>query len=130
MLFSLFYNHILTFPFNTISHHLYITLIILILIPSGVPCRYIDPNSGHHALKRLNANLIDIQGIMHQNIQSAIGRGESLDRIENKTHTLLNDSKAFKEQARYTNLMAMMKQYAPLVAVVFIVLFVIIWRFW
>lgn len=89
-----------------------------------------DPNSGHHALKRLNANLIDIQGIMHQNIQDAIGRGEHLNRIEDKTGQLLLDSNMFKEQARYTNLMAMMKQYAPMVAIAFIILIVLIWRFW
>lgn len=92
--------------------------------------KYIDPNSGHHSLKRLNANLIDIQNIMHQNIKSAMDRGDSLDRIENKTGQLLLDSKAFQENAKYTNMMAMMKQYAPFVAIGVIILLVLIWRLW
>jgi vesicle transport protein SEC22 len=91
--------------------------------------KYIDPNSGHHALKRLNANLIDIQGIMHQNIQSAIGRGDALNKIEDKTGQLLLDSKSFQDQAKYTNMMAMMKQYAPLVGIGLFVFLVLVWRF-
>ena len=89
--------------------------------------KYMDPNAGR--LKRLNANLIDIQSIMHANIQSAIGRGESLNRIEDKTGQLLLDSRAFQENAKYTNYMAMLKQYAPLVAIFVIVVLVIAWRF-
>lgn len=91
--------------------------------------QYINPNANHHTLKRLTTNLVDIHGIMQQNIQDVIHRGKTLDNLEDRTNRLLLDSQSFKEQAKHVNFMTMIKAYAPFIAVGVVILFVLLWRF-
>lgn len=90
--------------------------------------KFLDQENGHHSLKRLNANLLDIHNIMQVNINDLLSQGESLNSIENTTQRLMSDSYDFKKQAKYTNFITQLKQYAPFVAILVVIVFVLIVR--
>lgn len=90
--------------------------------------KFLDPNHDNHSLKRLNTNLLDIQGIMQKNIMDVVHRGKRLGELEDTTNQLLLDSERYKEQAKYTNWMATIRQYAPFIAIGVIVVLVLLWR--
>lgn len=54
-------------------------------------------------LQNIQCQLDDIKGIMHQNIESLIERGESLDSLLEKSTDISNSSKQFYKQARKAN---------------------------
>ncbi len=84
---------------------------------------------------------------MRTNIQDVLSRGEKIDRIlivvitvsvsysgscpdvQNLSNNLLSESKKFESQAKYINLMAFWRSYAPLIVIVLLVCLVIYFRF-
>merc|ERR1719356_2374564 len=53
--------------------------------------------SSSKALGRLNENLTEVSGIMRQNIDDILKRGENLDTISDKARDLRDTSKRFKD---------------------------------
>lgn len=80
-------------------------------------------------LDRLNADLQDVQKVMTKNIEDLLYRGDSLDKMSDLSSSLRSESKKYRRAARRVNVEAMLRQYAPITGIVFIVLFIIWWRF-
>jgi vesicle transport protein SEC22 len=95
---------------------------------SRIRKEFLDPRSPKN-VQKINNDLNDIHNIMCQNIQEVLHRGEKLDVMQNRSQSLLSESKRFDKQAKYANLIAKYRAMAPLVAVVLVVLFVLWWRF-
>ena len=88
---------------------------------------YVDPSSRGNSNK-LNEDLADIQSIMKKNIQEVLNRGDKLDHVSRVSDSLVSESKKFKWGAKKLSFQALMNQYAPLVAIGVLVLFVFYWK--
>jgi vesicle transport protein SEC22 len=93
-----------------------------------IRAKYLDPNT-HNKLSRVNSSLHEIQSVMTQNIQDIILRGEKLEQVEDRSSRMLADSKMFKQNAKYMNLMALWKTYGPIGVIALVVLFVLWYKF-
>lgn len=80
-------------------------------------------------LDKINADLQDVSKVMSKNIEDLLYRGEKLDRMSDISTSLRYESKKYRSAARRINLQAMLRQYAPVVGIVLLVLFVLWWRF-
>merc|ERR1719491_986469 len=85
---------------------------------------FIDPTSSQNSDK-LNRDLSDIHSIMRQNISQVLDRGEKLDHVSQISSDLISESKKFKWGAKKLTWQAMVAQYAPVVAIVGFVVFVL-----
>ncbi|KAF7313567.1 Protein transport protein sec22 [Mycena chlorophos] len=80
-------------------------------------------------LDKLNDDLQDVTRIMTKNMEELLWRGDSLDRMSHLSTSLRSESEKYRKAARNINLQAMLRQYAPIGAVVFILLVIVYWRF-
>ena len=64
-----------------------------------------------------------------QLLQEVLQRGEKLENVQQKTANLLHDSKTFKTRSKAINFQAMLRQLAPVVAIVVVILLFIYLRF-
>ncbi|KAG7097225.1 hypothetical protein E1B28_004596 [Marasmius oreades] len=86
--------------------------------------------SASSGLDQLNDDLQDVTRIMTKNMEELLWRGDSLDRMSHLSTSLRSESEKYRKAARNINLNAMIRQYAPLGAVVLILLIILYWRFW
>jgi vesicle transport protein SEC22 len=100
-------------------------------------------------LDRLNDDLQDVTRIMTKNMEELLWRGDSLDSMcfRRRSHyvvryslpclpgmshlssSLRSESEKYRKAARNINLNAMLRQYAPLIGIIFILIILIWWRF-
>lgn len=80
-------------------------------------------------LDEINSDLQDVSKVMSKNIEDLLYRGEKLDRMSDISTSLRYESKKYRSAARRINLQAMLRQYAPVGVVVFLIVFIIWWRF-
>eukprot|EP00529_Nitzschia_sp_RCC80_P033687 CAMPEP_0113517772 /NCGR_PEP_ID=MMETSP0014_2-20120614/42456_1 /TAXON_ID=2857 /ORGANISM="Nitzschia sp." /LENGTH=201 /DNA_ID=CAMNT_0000415029 /DNA_START=371 /DNA_END=975 /DNA_ORIENTATION=- /assembly_acc=CAM_ASM_000159 len=78
---------------------------------------------------KLNDDLSEIQSIMKKNITDILDRGEKLDNVQNISQDLMSKSSNFKWGTRKLTLQARIQQYAPIIVIVLIVLFVVYVKF-
>ncbi|KAK1231724.1 SNAP receptor [Marasmius sp. AFHP31] len=86
--------------------------------------------SASSGLDQLNDDLQDVTRIMTKNMEELLWRGDSLDRMSHLSTSLRTESEKYRKAARNINFQAMLRQYAPLGAVLFLVLIILYWRFW
>lgn len=79
-------------------------------------------------LDRINSDLKDVSKIMSKNIEDLLYRGEKLDRMSDLSTSLKYESKKYMSAAKRVNLEALIRQYAPIAGIVFIIMFIIWWR--
>jgi len=101
--------------------------------------------AGGSNLDKLNDELHDVTKIMTKNMEELLWRGDSLDReftstshvpppdpfIAGMSHlstSLRSESEKYRKAARNINFQAMLRQYAPVVAVVFVIFVIIFWK--
>lgn len=84
---------------------------------------YSDPSARRNAAK-LDGEIADIASIMKRNIDEVLNRGERLDRLVETTSNLKSEAHKYKWGTKKYTAMVYWQQYAPLVAVVFVVAFV------
>ncbi|KAL5527103.1 hypothetical protein ACEPAG_5894 [Sanghuangporus baumii] len=84
--------------------------------------------AGSH-LDRLNDDLQDVTRIMTKNMEELLWRGDSLDRMSHLSTSLRTESEKYRKAARNINLYAMLRQYAPIGAIVLLLIVFIWWRF-
>ncbi|KAF5321893.1 hypothetical protein D9619_001022 [Psilocybe cf. subviscida] len=80
-------------------------------------------------LDKLNDDLHDVTRIMTKNMEELLWRGDSLDRMSHLSTSLKSESEKYRKAARNINFQAMLRQYAPIGAVCFLVLILLWWRF-
>ncbi|TFY77287.1 hypothetical protein EWM64_g6725 [Hericium alpestre] len=85
--------------------------------------------AGNSGLDRLNDDLQDVTRIMTKNMEELLWRGDSLDRMSHLSSSLRSESQKYRKAARNINFQAMLRQYAPLAAIVFIIIILLWWRF-
>ncbi|KII95881.1 hypothetical protein PLICRDRAFT_129905 [Plicaturopsis crispa FD-325 SS-3] len=85
--------------------------------------------AGGSGLDRLNDDLQDVTRIMTKNMEELLWRGDSLDRMSHLSTSLRSESEKYRKAARNININAMIRQYAPLGAIAFIVIILLWWRF-
>jgi len=90
---------------------------------------YMDTRANRNHLKMMSDDLRDIQGIMTQNIQEVLGRGEKLETVTSKSDTLSKETKKFKDKATSLYRDLLLRQWAPLV-VVGLVVMILLYFFW
>ncbi|EEB87327.1 hypothetical protein MPER_15365, partial [Moniliophthora perniciosa FA553] len=86
-------------------------------------------NAASSGLDKLNDDLQDVTRIMTKNMEELLWRGDSLDRMSHLSTSLRSESEKYRKAARNINVQAMIRQYAPLGAVLLIVMIIIYWRF-
>ncbi|GBE79389.1 Longin-like domain-containing protein [Sparassis latifolia] len=85
--------------------------------------------AGNSNIEKLNDELQDVTRIMTKNMEELLWRGDSLDRMSHLSTSLRSESEKYRKSARNINVQAMLRQYAPIGAVVFIVIILLWWRF-
>ncbi|KIM67853.1 hypothetical protein SCLCIDRAFT_1209987 [Scleroderma citrinum Foug A] len=80
-------------------------------------------------LDKLNDELQDVTRIMTKNMEELLWRGDSLDRMSHLSTSLRTESERYRKAARNINIQAMIRQYAPIGAVAFILIIILWWRF-
>lgn len=95
---------------------------------SRVRKEFIDPQAPGN-IKKLASELNDISNIMSQSINQVLQRGEKLNKLEQGASNLLSASRKFETTSKRINLQAQLKQLAPVLAVLLVIIFVIYWKF-
>ena len=103
--------------------------------------------AGSSHLDKLNDDLQDVTRIMTKNMEELLWRGDSLDSMwllplcprivtrniivgmSHLSSSLRSESEKYRKAARNINIQAMLRQYAPLGAVIFILIILLWWRF-
>ncbi|KAI0722155.1 protein transport protein Sec22 [Cerioporus squamosus] len=85
--------------------------------------------AGGSHLNKLNDELQDVTRIMTKNMEELLWRGDSLDRMSHLSTSLRSESEKYRRAARNINIQAMIRQYAPIGAVLLILIIFIYWRF-
>lgn len=80
-------------------------------------------------LDKLNDDLKDVTRVMTKNIEDLLYRGDSLERMGDLSSKLKEDSKKYRKAARRINWELLLKQYGPIGGVIFLILFLLWWRF-
>ncbi|KZP24616.1 protein transport protein Sec22 [Athelia psychrophila] len=81
------------------------------------------------SMDRLNDDLQDVTRIMTKNMEELLWRGDSLDRMSHLSTSLRSESEKYRKAARSINVNAMIRQYAPVAAIAFILIILLWWRF-
>ncbi|KAI9339144.1 Longin-like domain-containing protein [Pilaira anomala] len=81
-------------------------------------------------LSKLNEDLQDVTRIMTKNMEDLLWRGDSLDRMSTISGELKDSAKMFKDKARHLNLQALYRKYGPPAIIAFVILFVILVRYY
>ncbi|KAG7698910.1 hypothetical protein KL930_002302 [Ogataea haglerorum] len=76
-------------------------------------------------LDQLNTELVDVKKIMNKNIEDLLYRGDSLDKLQDLSANLKNQSQKYKKYAEKINFQLLLKQYAPVVLISLFILFII-----
>ncbi|CAL1701628.1 unnamed protein product [Somion occarium] len=84
--------------------------------------------AGSSNLDKLNDELHDVTRIMTKNMEELLWRGDSLDRMSHLSTSLRSESEKYRKAARNVNVQAMIRQYAPVAAIVFIIILLLWWR--
>ncbi|KAK7695596.1 hypothetical protein QCA50_000232 [Cerrena zonata] len=84
--------------------------------------------AGSSSLDHLNGELQDVTRIMTKNMEELLWRGDSLDRMSHLSSSLRSESEKYRKAARNVNIQAMIRQYAPVAAIVFVIFLIIWWR--
>ena len=90
---------------------------------------YADPNSSAN-IRKLNDELQSIHHIMRKTIDDVLDRGSKLDDVSETSRNLVSDSKKYKWGAKKLSMMALYRQYAPILAVVLLCVIVLILRYY
>ncbi|KAH9947301.1 protein transport protein Sec22 [Amylocystis lapponica] len=85
--------------------------------------------AGNSNMDKLNDDLQDVTRIMTKNMEELLWRGDSLDRMSHLSTSLRSESEKYRKAARNINLQAMLRQYAPIGAVVLLLIILLWWRF-
>lgn len=88
---------------------------------------YLDPRS-HKSLAKLRQSLHDVTNIMRQNIDGIIQRGEDLEVTSARAADLREQSEQFASMTRKLSFQAMLQKYAPLLAILIVLVLVVIWK--
>ncbi|CAO1635978.1 unnamed protein product [Parajaminaea phylloscopi] len=86
-------------------------------------------NTTSSNLDQLNTDLQDVTRIMTKNMEDLLWRGDSLEQMSTMSSSLRDESMKYRKAARRINIEAMLRQYAPLGAIVFLFLFIIYIKF-
>ncbi|KIJ26022.1 hypothetical protein M422DRAFT_216438 [Sphaerobolus stellatus SS14] len=79
-------------------------------------------------LEKINGELQDVTRIMTKNMEELLWRGDSLDKMSHLSTSLRSESEKYRKAARQINIQAMLRQYAPIGAILLLFLFVLYWR--
>lgn len=90
---------------------------------------YADPNSSAN-IRKLNDELQSIHHIMRKTIDDVLDRGSKLDDVSETSRNLVSDSKKYKWGAKKLSMMALYRQYAPILAIVLLCVIVLILRYY
>jgi len=90
---------------------------------------YSDPNSSAN-MKKLNDDLQTIHNIMRKTIDDVLDRGSKLDDVSEISKNLADQSKKYKWGAKKLSMMALWKQYMPLIVLISLGLLVLIIRWY
>lgn len=106
-------------------------------------------NAANSNLDKLNDELQDVTRIMTKNMEELLWRGDSLDstssyitndfehdhaycflvEMSHLSTSLRSESEKYRKASRNLNFQYMIRQYAPLAAIGFILLIIIYWKF-
>lgn len=90
---------------------------------------YSDPNSSAN-MKKLNDDLQSIHNIMRKTIDDVLDRGNKLDDVSEVSKNIASESKRYKWGAKKLSVMALYKQYAPLILIGVLAVVVLVIRFY
>mmetsp|Transcript_27746 Transcript_27746/g.60674 ORF Transcript_27746/g.60674 Transcript_27746/m.60674 type:complete len:226 (+) Transcript_27746:89-766(+) len=88
---------------------------------------YRDPSSTK-AIGRLNENLVEVSGIMRQNIEEILHRGENLEEVTAKASKLKSESKGFRDMTRMLSFQTMVQKYGVPIVIGLVVVLIICFK--
>lgn len=91
--------------------------------------KYSKGQSSNGDMSSINSELLEVQNIMKKNIEDVLGRGDRLQKAAETSSNLVFESKRFSSKAKKLNWMQLYKTYGPLVAVTFIIVLLLYFRF-
>lgn len=80
-------------------------------------------------LDKLNDELADVKKVMTKNIEDLLYRGDSLDKMSDLSNSLRADSIKYRKKAQQINFEALLRQYAPIVGLGLVFVFLIWYMF-
>ena len=90
---------------------------------------FINPNTTRN-LRKINAELGQIQDIMKENLADIMSRGQSLDALHETSHKIRDSSGKFKKEAKWVNTKAKLQQMALPCACVSVIILIVLFRYW
>jgi len=81
-------------------------------------------------LTKVNTELQSVQRIMEQNIEDVLQRGTHLDSLEGKASNLRAHSKTYLKNAKQLSWDAMMRKWAPVIAIAFVMIILLLYIFY
>lgn len=87
-----------------------------------------DPTDRQNQAK-IDDDIADITSIMKRNIDEVLNRGEKLDRLVETTSNLKNEAHKYKWGAKKFSALVFWRQYAPVFAILALILFVLYLKF-
>eukprot|EP01032_Pedospumella_encystans_P024614 gene24614-27835_t len=89
---------------------------------------YLDPNSSNN-MKKLNDDLQSIHNIMRTTINDVLDRGNKLDEVSEISKNLASESKKYNWGAKQLSVMALYKQWLPVIVIVTLVVVILVMRY-
>jgi vesicle transport protein SEC22 len=80
-------------------------------------------------LDKLNLELADVKSVLSKNIEDLLYRGDSLDKMSDISSNIRQESKKYRRAARKINFDLLLQQYAPVVFLGLLFVFLIYWVF-
>lgn len=80
-------------------------------------------------LDKLNLELADVKSVLSKNIEDLLYRGDSLDKMSDMSSSIRQESKKYRRAARKINFDLLLQQYAPIIGLGLIFVFLIYWVF-
>jgi len=81
-------------------------------------------------MKKLNDDLQSIHNIMRKTIDDVLDRGNKLDDVSAISKNLATESKKYNWGAKQLSLMALYRQYAPVIVIIVLALLVLFFKFY
>lgn len=89
---------------------------------------YRDPQNNTN-LRRIDDALHEVQDVMRKNLDDMLEKGSKLESLDSRAHDLRGQAKMFSDKAKILSLQALVKQYAAVGIIVFVLLVIFYLKF-
>ena len=85
-------------------------------------------SEGESTLEKINSDLLEIKGVMDQNMKKLYDRGAGIAEMQESASDVLNMSVRLRKKAEKTRRDMMIRKYAFFAVIALVVFLVIVWK--